>query len=66
MIVLTEPGCIQNKWLGDGFGVSRADLEVVNAIDAAKSYGIDLDPRGQENMMRMGNYHSGPIQRSSM
>ncbi len=47
---------IENKWLGDGFGFTRAQLQIMlaNTIN-----GSNEDQ--QENLMISGGVHSGPI-----
>jgi hypothetical protein len=54
---------IENKWLGDGLGMSDAELrrgQELATIGARKSLsGITLH---QENAMLSGDYHSGPVQ----
>jgi hypothetical protein len=53
---------IQNKLLGDGIGISAAQLEQNMNLDAA---GVGMMGSGisrqQENMLIVGSYHSGPV-----
>ncbi len=53
---------IQNKLLGDGIGISAAQLEQNMNLDAAQvgMMGSGLS-RQQENMLIVGSYHSGPV-----
>lgn len=54
---------IKNKWLGDGLGFSKSDLERMNAVNAVKGGRTEMSglTSGQENMMINGGYHSGPV-----
>lgn len=45
---------IKNRVLGDGFGVSKLDMETIGRLNAL---GVD----DQESVMILGNVHSGPI-----
>lgn len=52
-VVLTTDRYITNKWLGDGFGFTAAQLQQMSTSS---------DPtQSQENMLVSGNYHSGPV-----
>src|SRR6266511_1338184 len=51
-IMLTEDKYIDSKWLGDGFGMSKRQLAVMNN----RRFGAD----GQEDFLIIGNVHSGP------
>jgi hypothetical protein len=53
-LALTEDKWIQNKLLGDGFGLTKYDLSVVLSLQ-----GVGSNP--QDNFLTVGNYHSGPI-----
>lgn len=53
--ILTSDKYIANKWLGDGFGFTRYQFQVM----AANARGTTLDQ--QENLMISGGVHSGPI-----
>lgn len=62
---LTGDHWIKNKMLGDGLGMTRAELERLEVL----SYGtkeLNRNASGltvqQENMMLTGSYHSGPVQ----
>jgi len=46
---------IENKWLGDGFGFTRQQLQRMIALSNAG------DAEGQESFMLQGGVHSGPI-----
>jgi hypothetical protein len=54
---------IQNKWLGDGLGMSAAELnrsqELQLANKGSSTTGLTIH---QENAMISGDYHSGPVQ----
>lgn len=56
---------ITNKWLGDGLGFTRAELEQMQ-IFQEKKFGNNTGTSGltigQESMMISGSYHSGPVQ----
>jgi hypothetical protein len=54
--MLTGDKYIANKWLGDGFGFTRRQLDIMNANMA---HGTMADQ--QENLMISGGVHSGPI-----
>lgn len=57
---------IQNKWLGDGLGMTREELTYISSFGAgftsaqsqAKTSALSLQ---QEFMMASNNYHSGPV-----
>jgi hypothetical protein len=53
-LALTESKWIQNKLLGDGFGLTKYDLSVVQSFQSAGA-------NPQDNFLTVGNYHSGPI-----
>lgn len=54
---------IQNKWLGDGLGMSALELERARDLDSRKVHqGISGISVHQENAMASGDYHSGPVQ----
>lgn len=54
---------IENKWLGDGLGMSAAELARSKELSSNRrirsSSGIGVH---QENVMINGDYHSGPVQ----
>lgn len=55
---------IQNKWLGDGLGMTKAELAASISLyqtNRAETSGGGLSA-GQVNMMLAGGYHSGPVQ----
>jgi hypothetical protein len=52
-LALTEDKWIQNKLLGDGFGLTKYDLSVVQSLRSFSD--------SQENFLLIGQYHSGPI-----
>lgn len=56
---------IKNKFLGDGIGFTKEELEWINSLQGNEGggsvAGSELSVQ-QENMMVVGNYHSGPIQ----
>jgi len=54
--MLTGNKYIENKWLGDGFGFTHQQLEIMNANTLT---GTTTDQ--QENLMISGGVHSGPI-----
>lgn len=54
--MLTGNKYIANKWLGDGFGFTRHQLQVMNANALTRSSADQ-----QENLMIGGGVHSGPI-----
>ena len=61
VLALTTDRYIFNKWLGDGFGIRKDEMEAV--IDAAfgdkrASSGLDM----QEVLMRRGSYHGFHVQ----
>jgi hypothetical protein len=54
---------IQNKWLGDGLGMSKLELERARDLDSRKVHeGISGISVHQENAMASGDYHGGPVQ----
>lgn len=54
---------IQNKWLGDGLGMSKMELERARDLDSRKVHdGISGISVHQENAMASGDYHGGPVQ----
>jgi len=54
---------IENKWFGDGLGISRLELEKAKELDSRKvDRGISGITVHQENAMAAGDYHSGPVQ----
>jgi len=50
-IALTTDKYIVNKWLGDGFGFTRRQLEEM----------VSASTESQENFMIVGDFHSGPV-----
>ena len=54
--VLTSDKYIDNKWLGDGFGFTRAQYDAMLQSSLIGSLAAD-----QENQMIVGGVHSGPI-----
>jgi hypothetical protein len=54
--MLNENKYIENKWLGDGFGFTHRQLEIMAANSL---HGSNADQ--QENLMISGGVHSGPI-----
>jgi hypothetical protein len=54
---------IQNKWLGDGLGFSKAELSAMVAVNESKKTERTISglSSGQENFMISGGYHSGPV-----
>ena len=58
-LALTTDRYIQNKLLGDGFGVSRH--EMLSQIEMWKS-GRRTDEAEQDFYMKSGGYHSGPVE----
>lgn len=54
--MLTEDKYIENKWLGDGFGFTKHQLDIMTANNLT---GSTADQ--QENLMISGGVHSGPI-----
>jgi hypothetical protein len=60
--ILTERW-IQNKWFGDGLGMSRLELERAQNLSFNKvTHSISGISVHQENAMASGDYHSGPVQ----
>ena len=55
--VLTSDQFIRNKFLGDGFGFTRRELQFISV----RNYGIRTDEMTREIAMIAGDYHSGPI-----
>ena len=54
---------IENKWFGDGLGMSRLELQKAQDLDSRKVHkGISGISVHQENAMASGDYHSGPVQ----
>jgi len=55
---------IKNKWLGDGLGFTKSELDTMNKINSRTVGGIARSglTDGQETMMINGGYHSGPVQ----
>jgi len=62
--VLTTDRWIQNKWLGDGLGLTTRELQYTLAQKAAKinAKGISGFDAQRESMLASGTYHSGPVQ----
>ncbi len=61
MLALTSDRYIFNKWLGDGFGMRKDEMDaMVNAAfgDTRASRNLDM----QEVMMRRGSYHGFHVQ----
>lgn len=54
--MLTGNKYIENKWLGDGFGFTKYQLDIMNANMRS---GTNVDQ--QENLMISGGVHSGPV-----
>jgi len=54
-VMLTGNKYIQNKWLGDGYGFTKVQLQIMSA----NQWGSDEDLK--ENLMIGGGVHSGPI-----
>jgi hypothetical protein len=54
---------IQNKWLGDGLGFSKAELSAMIAANESQQAERTISglTSGQENFMISGGYHSGPV-----
>ena len=54
---------IQNKWLGDGLGFSKAELSAIVAANESQQTERTISglSSGQENFMISGGYHSGPV-----
>ena len=54
---------IENKWLGDGLGFSKAELAAIVAVNESKGQERTISglTSGQENFMISGGYHSGPV-----
>jgi len=55
-IMLTSDKYIQNKWLGDGFGFTKYQLEIM-----AENQFMGSNADQQENLMISGGVHSGPV-----
>lgn len=54
---------IKNKWLGDGLGFTKAELETMKNFENNRgAVGISGLSEVQESMMIGGGYHSGPVQ----
>jgi hypothetical protein len=60
--ILTD-NWIENKWFGDGLGMSKKELEKAESLSSGN---VHMGTRGlsihQENAMAAGDYHSGPVQ----
>lgn len=54
---------IENKWLGDGLGFTKAELTAIVAASESRVEERTLSglTSGQENFMVSGGYHSGPV-----
>jgi hypothetical protein len=54
---------IQNKWLGDGLGFSKAELSAIVTANESQQAERTISglTSGQENFMISGGYHSGPV-----
>lgn len=52
---------IQNKWLGDGLGLSAAELAAQQNINE-RAFSISGLGHHQDAILASGDYHSGPIQ----
>lgn len=57
--VMTTDTYIENKWIGDGFGLSMDDLQFQARIQFGG--GVVTPEMMQEHFMRSGDFHSGPI-----
>lgn len=57
--VLTSPDYIENKVLGDGYGLSADDYKFQQSLEMSRVVSNEMM---QEHFMRSGDYHSGPIQ----
>ena len=55
--VLTSDEFIRNKFLGDGFGFTRRELQFISV----RNFGIQTDDMSREIAMIAGDYHSGPV-----
>lgn len=55
---------IKNKYLGDGLGITREELNYIKSFDIDRvgaAVGTGKLSRQQQLMMASGNYHSGPV-----
>jgi hypothetical protein len=59
-IALTTDRYIQNKVLGDGFGFTAKELEIMKSADFGGTGFIGGEAH-KENFMVTGSYHSGPV-----
>lgn len=62
---LTTEKWIKNKWLGDGLGFTKAELDTMQKfsdVSQRGSVGVSGLTQVQESMMISGGYHSGPVQ----
>ncbi|MGE9271014.1 MAG: hypothetical protein ACQKBU_09460, partial [Verrucomicrobiales bacterium] len=67
--VLLTDNWITNKYLGDGLGFSRKELNLQLSLMEAQRYGITTGFRSisgfdlhRESILANGDYHSGPVQ----
>ncbi|MCX8497503.1 MAG: hypothetical protein ORN51_15080 [Akkermansiaceae bacterium] len=62
--VLMTDRWIQNKWLGDGLGLTARELQYALSQKESKSVakGMSGFDAQREGMLANGNYHSGPVQ----
>lgn len=59
-IALTTDRYIQNKVLGDGFGFTAKELEIMKSADFGGT-GFIGGEQHMENFLVTGSYHSGPV-----
>ncbi len=60
-IALTTDRYIKNKWLGDGFGFTRTDYQIMRNADFGSGNGFGGENANQEAFMIQGTFHSGPV-----
>lgn len=57
--VLTSDRYIQNKIIGDGLGIHKANMEYI--MEMSHTGGYVTDEMSRERAMLAGDYHSGPV-----
>jgi hypothetical protein len=60
-IALTTDRYIQDKLLGDGFGFTRKELEIMFSASIGQGAGFLGEDNTKEAFMIQGSFHSGPV-----
>jgi hypothetical protein len=59
---LSSDRYIHNKWIGDGLGFRREEIERGKTLQDMKAKGLGGWDAHRENIMITGDFHSGPVQ----